>query len=359
MTLAGYVTCCRRTKKRLLWRRLALLLDRGLGAGVTTRVVALSRTMAFTATAVRVLIASPSDTAEARQALVEAINGWNDLNSESLGVVLIPTLWEISASPEMGDRPQALINRQIVDRCDILVGTFWTRLGTPTGVAVSGTVEEIEGFIARGAEALLYFSDQPAAPGNLDPDQLKRLAEYKADLQRRGLLGAYETVLDLTHKVQRDLRRAVERLVNAGTIAAKAAVTSASTTTTTTTTEMDRNAEYIASQLRKYAAQSEPGLNLVVAADDVDGVRRLMADLGFHLSTLLGAVSELRAGAAGSDAAVALATLAQKAGRLERFDVFLDGGKSWGELVSRAEQVLAEVHRLSELDWRATFSGDD
>jgi hypothetical protein len=33
-----------------------------------------------------------------------------------------------------------------VESGDILMGVFWTRLGTPTGKAPSGTVEEIEHF---------------------------------------------------------------------------------------------------------------------------------------------------------------------------------------------------------------------
>ena len=43
--------------------------------------------------------------------------------------------------PQMGDRPQELINKQLVGHCDLLIGSFWTRLGTPTGRAESGTAE--------------------------------------------------------------------------------------------------------------------------------------------------------------------------------------------------------------------------
>ena len=53
---------------------------------------------------------------------------------------------------------RAWLNDQLVDRCDILVGMFWTKLGTSTGVAASGTVEEIDRFVAAGKPAMLYFS---------------------------------------------------------------------------------------------------------------------------------------------------------------------------------------------------------
>ncbi len=43
-----------------------------------------------------------------------------------------------------GSRPQEVINSAIVDKCDLLVGIFWTRIGSPSGEADSGTIEEIE-----------------------------------------------------------------------------------------------------------------------------------------------------------------------------------------------------------------------
>jgi hypothetical protein len=32
----------------------------------------------------------------------------------------------------MGERPQQILNKQILATCDVLVGVFWTRLGTKT-----------------------------------------------------------------------------------------------------------------------------------------------------------------------------------------------------------------------------------
>lgn len=308
--------------------------------------------MAFPVTALRVLIASPSDTAAARQALVDAINEWNDLNAESLGVVLVPTLWEISATPELGDRPQAIINRQLVDRCDILVGTFWTRLGTPTGVAMSGTAEEVEGFISRNATVLLYFSNQPAVPGNLDPDQLRALADYKADLQQRGLCGDYEAVPELAHKVQRDLRRAVERFVQSGTSAVVSADTPAASPATPS---KEDNAEDVKGELRRFAAQATPVLRAHIDSNDVDGLRRLMGSVGFDLSALCGAISGVSQAGEASDLGQALQTLAETASGLERFQVFIDGGKTWGELIGAAERVIAEIRRLASADWASAF----
>ncbi len=109
---------------------------------------------------------SPSDMAEERLAVAEAVNEWNAQHAAAEGVVLLPVKWETHALPTSGVRPQEAINRQLIDECDVLIGMFWTRLGTSTGVADSGTAEEIERFVAAKKPAMLYVSERPVSPGN-------------------------------------------------------------------------------------------------------------------------------------------------------------------------------------------------
>jgi hypothetical protein len=61
----------------------------------------------------------------------------------------------------VGNRPQAIINAQAVDRADIVVAFFDSRLGTSTGVDVSGTAEEINRAVDMGKPVHVYFSDEP------------------------------------------------------------------------------------------------------------------------------------------------------------------------------------------------------
>jgi hypothetical protein len=72
--------------------------------------------MAYSARVFRVLIASPSDVEEERDAVVSVIQAWNDLHSRSREIVLLPLRWETHTAPEFGTRPQDVINRAIVDR---------------------------------------------------------------------------------------------------------------------------------------------------------------------------------------------------------------------------------------------------
>lgn len=111
--------------------------------------------MPFTATVLRVMIASPSDVERERQIAQEVIHEVNSTHAEHQRVVLLPVTWETHAVPDMRERAQAVINREVLAACEILIGIFWTRLGTPTGVASSGTVEEITEHVGAGKHALL------------------------------------------------------------------------------------------------------------------------------------------------------------------------------------------------------------
>jgi hypothetical protein len=82
--------------------------------------------------------------------------------------------------PQTGIRPQAAINTQLVRQSDILIGMFWTKIGTNTGIAESGSVEEIDQFAAAGKPTLLYFSGRPVNPDKIDLKQQGRLRTFKA-----------------------------------------------------------------------------------------------------------------------------------------------------------------------------------
>jgi hypothetical protein len=100
--------------------------------------------MTFNAQVFRVFIASSSDLTEERDAATDVINAWNAQHASAEGVVLLPVRWDTHARPQSGIRPQQAINNQLVSKCDILLGMFWTRVGTSTGIADSGTLEEID-----------------------------------------------------------------------------------------------------------------------------------------------------------------------------------------------------------------------
>lgn len=149
--------------------------------------------MSYKATVYKVMIASPGDVKEERRIIRKVIADWNSAHSEINEIVLMPVGWETSV-PEMGDRPQEIINKRILKGCDILVGILWTKLGTPTGVYDSGTVEEIEEHLKANKQTMLYFSNAPVNPNSLNPEQYEKVTEFKNSCQKRGLYQPYDSI---------------------------------------------------------------------------------------------------------------------------------------------------------------------
>jgi len=168
--------------------------------------------MPFQSDTYRVLIASPSDLAEERQAATDVINEWNALHAAAEQTVLLPLKWETHALPQTGVRPQGAINEHVVSEADMLIGMFWTKLGTNTGVAPSGTVEEIDQLVGAGKPAMLYFSSRPIDPNKIDLDQHAALRLFKEETYRTAIAGRFSSLEELKSTLMRDLTQQVRRL---------------------------------------------------------------------------------------------------------------------------------------------------
>lgn len=171
--------------------------------------------MSFDAKIFKVLVASPGDVGEERNLIPELINEWNTINASRSKVLLMPIKWETHSAPLMGDRPQAIINDQLVKDCDILVGVFWTRIGTNTGIAISGTAEEIEQFVELGKPVMLYFSQSPIEPDKIDIGQFTTLKAFKEKMRIQGLTESYHSLPDFRQKFSRQLSINVGNIINA------------------------------------------------------------------------------------------------------------------------------------------------
>jgi hypothetical protein len=155
------------------------------------------------------MVASPSDVPQERIIVRDVIAEWNAIHAKDRKTVLMPLGWETHATPEMGDRPQAIINGQLLKEADLLVAMFWTRIGSPTGTAKSGTVEEIEEHIRAGKPAMIYFSSAPVRPDSIDEKQYAALREFMASLRKRGLVEQYETLAEFRTKFARQLAQKI------------------------------------------------------------------------------------------------------------------------------------------------------
>lgn len=172
--------------------------------------------MGYTARILEVMIASPSDVVKERNLIRDIVHTWNAIHAKRMHIVLMPVGWETHSAPAMGDRPQGILNKQLLDDADILVAAFWTRIGSHTGTAISGTVEEICRHVEAGKPAMLYFSSTPVQPGSIDLEQYQALCAFREECKTKGLYETYESLEEFKEKFNRQLATTINTLVADG-----------------------------------------------------------------------------------------------------------------------------------------------
>jgi hypothetical protein len=175
--------------------------------------------MSFNATVYNVMIASPGDVQEERQVVREVIYEWNALNADERKQVLLPVGWETHSAPDMKAPAQSIINETVLAPCDLLVGIFWTRIGTATAEYASGAVEEIQRHIAAGKPAMLYFSEAPIKPEISIGKQFKQLQKFKNYCQPKGLYEGFSSITEFKNKFRNQLQINLKKYFSASVIA--------------------------------------------------------------------------------------------------------------------------------------------
>lgn len=162
--------------------------------------------MSFVSRAYKVFIASPSDVYREREVIKATIMRWNSINSEHCKIVLIPIDWETNAAPEMGQAAQDYINMDILDTCDIVIGVFWTKVGTPTRNHISGSIEEVLRPSANRLLTMLYFSNKVIEPRQIDATQYAKLGEFKEKVRNQSLYCEFSDERDLEEKIYQHIQ---------------------------------------------------------------------------------------------------------------------------------------------------------
>lgn len=289
----------------------------------------------------RALVASPSDCTHERHLIPEVISNWNAVHSLSSAAVIEPVLWETHSRPGLGDRPQGLINKQLVANCDLLIGAFWTRLGTPTGDAASGTAEEIEQFRGAGKPVLLYFSSAPVVPESLEAGQYAALTEYRKGLSDQGLYFKYESIAELRDLLQRHIAAHMIELIRSAGGSPTDGADDAS----------EGRAQAVA--LRQFLNDYEAFLRRTSmewvaeknsdphGVDDAKYIVARAADEVVRFSSMI----------TNDDLGVAekLVECLRRLKALHRQRMYMDGGESWRKFWAEGDAVLAELAAAKDL----------
>lgn len=119
----------------------------------------------------RVVVASPGDVQKERDRLPRVIAKLNRGIAGQCSFHLELWHWETHAHPGLhADGPQGLIDPILrIDDCDVLIGIFWTRFGTPTKGGRTAT--ELEFHLAYEAwqknkrpQVMVYFNQKAYSP---------------------------------------------------------------------------------------------------------------------------------------------------------------------------------------------------
>ena len=173
--------------------------------------------MARSETIISVFVASPGDVSDERFALESIISELNRTWSRSLNLRLELVKWETDIHPGFGESPQDVINQQLNDEYDIFIAVFWSKIGSPTDVAESGTIEEFERAYKKykgdsnSLDIMVYFKDQAIPPSKMDFVQLQKLQLLKEQMgEKGGLYWTFDSTEDFENLVRGHLSRVAQ-----------------------------------------------------------------------------------------------------------------------------------------------------
>ncbi|MBI5804581.1 hypothetical protein HZA73_00895 [candidate division TA06 bacterium] len=164
------------------------------------------------ATIYKLLVSCPSDLNSTRNIVKEIVLEWNTNTGSNEGIWFEPIDWATHSVPQYGKRPQAILNEQLIKDSDIIVALFWAQLGTPTGKAPSGTVEEIIVGQKLNKPVLLYFSNRSIPKNEIKPKEIIRLNKFKEICKKKGLYREFRSHSELKNILHRHLTSSINKL---------------------------------------------------------------------------------------------------------------------------------------------------
>jgi hypothetical protein len=159
-----------------------------------------------------------------RDALVEIVEEVNRDTARRAELYLELARWETDTRPGFHVAgPQGLIDPilRIAD-CELVIGIFWSRLGTPTSTGETGTEHEFR--MAYEAwqenhsrpEIMAYFCERPPKPkSDEDRAQIEMLKKFKSSFPREGFSWGYKKLDEFKILAARHLRQYVGEQIEA------------------------------------------------------------------------------------------------------------------------------------------------
>lgn len=157
----------------------------------------------------RMVVASPGDVQTERKAVNKVAEELNHGIAADRNLRLEVIRWETDTYPGFHpEGPQGQVDTGLrIQDCDIFIGIFWQRFGTPVADAQSGTEHEFqiayESWQRQGRPHIMfYFKDRARHPQSVEAArQLVKVKEFQEKYEKEGLLwrytiaGSFETLL--------------------------------------------------------------------------------------------------------------------------------------------------------------------
>lgn len=225
----------------------------------------------------RLVVASPADVQQERDLLERVAVELNRGIAADRDLRIELVRWETDTHPGFHvEGPQGLIDSTLrIDDCDILIGIFWKRFGTPVASEESGTAHEIRMAYASWKQTgrpdlMIYFNQQPyAVESRAEAEQWALVLKFKDEFPKEGLWWSYHSASEFEQMVRRHLTQYIRRNIP---LSGLPLPTSDKTTSSKETSPPDRPT----------GGKSKIGLFLVYAQQDLE----LRNQLATHLSVL-------------------------------------------------------------------------
>ena len=161
----------------------------------------------------KIFVACPTDVEAERQVIRGVVEELNKTVCPLADVQLEVLGWDRDVHPDQGDDPQQVINTQIKDDYDILIGIMWTRFGTPTGHAGSGTEEEFNRAASRSdgrrVNIMFYFKDQGLDLSKIDIPQLEKVRDFQKRVSAKCLFARFFSTAEFEQSVRIHLAQVI------------------------------------------------------------------------------------------------------------------------------------------------------
>lgn len=168
--------------------------------------------MLKTQTVYNLVCCGSSDVSKEIVLVKQAVDQWNLTIGLDADWFVRFSHWKTDATPDLSDRGQGVINRQIIDKADILVAILWNRFGTPTGKAKSGTEEEIRRAIQQDKRVFLYFSNMTSTNKLDDEEQYQQVQQFRQEMSNTGLYFTFQSRREFEKIFSMHLGRAIEEV---------------------------------------------------------------------------------------------------------------------------------------------------